>query len=106
MRLLLLLLPFVCFSQIDYSGINQVDIADDLFYEEPQIGTVIRTYNPNPYSSFINQGKVITSFEADSDFDAIIEAQWKTDFIIRPGEQVKDALVRGQTKYYIIRWEQ
>ena len=60
----------------------------------------------NKATQFINQGKVITSFEADSDFDAIIEAQWKTDFIIRPGEQVKDALVRGQTKYYIIRWEQ
>lgn len=112
--LLLLLLPLFTFAQFDniyYSGIEIVPIEDDLYIEPIQQGTVIATslYYPslkNDYNVNTIRGKIIDSFESESDFDAVIESNWKSDYIVRPGEFKKDALVRGQNnKYYIVRWE-
>ena len=112
--LLLLLLPLFTFAQFDniyYSGIEVVDIEDDLYIEPIQKGTIIATslyYTTTKNEWQVNtlRGKIINSFESKSDIDAVIESNWKSDYIVRPGEFKKDALVRGENnKYYIIRWE-
>jgi hypothetical protein len=106
-NLLLILLPLISFSQdfenIYYNPINSINIMDDSFSEPDQEAYILATKsNSIPYFGI---GKILSSFESDSDVDALYEYKWKSDFIIRSGEQRKDALVRGfNGKYYIIRW--
>lgn len=106
--LLILLLPLISYCQdfenIYYDPIDSINIMDDSFSEPDQEAFILATKNNSrPYFSV---GKILSSFESDSDMDALYEYKWKSDFIVRSGEQRKDALVRGfNGKYYVIRWE-
>ena len=109
--LLILLFPLLSFGQdfnnIYYNPTNTVNISDD-FYAEPDQEAVILA-SKESYSPFANpfrKGKVVSSFESSSDINALYEYKWKSDYLIRPGKQTKDALVKGVNgKYYIIRWQ-
>jgi len=114
MRLLLLLLPIFTFAQFNnvyYSGVRYVTIEDDLYIAPVQQGLIVATSDYLPryegdYTNIMIKAKVVDSFESDSDMDAVIESNWKTDYMIRPGEIKRDALIRGEDKkYYIVRWE-
>tara|TARA_R110000787_G_scaffold110827_1_gene219664 strand:+ start:81 stop:428 length:348 start_codon:yes stop_codon:yes gene_type:complete len=111
-KIIFLLLPLMSFAQslpnVDYTGIHTIHIQDDLYFSQPQIGTIIATKSYEPSYSFPNKkGKVISSFNSYSDQDALIEYQWKSDYITRPGGQTMDALVKGaDNKYYIIRYDE
>ena len=112
--LLLLLLPLFTFAQFDYvyySGSQFVTMTDDFYIAPVQQGKIIATSDYLPryegdYENIMLRAKVVDSFESESDMDAVIESNWKSDYMIRPGEIKRDALLRGQdNKYYIIRWE-
>ena len=111
-KIIFLLLPLMSFAQsipnVDYTRMRTIHIQDDLYFSQPQTGTIIATKSYEPSYSFPNRkGKVISSFDSYSDQDALIEYQWKSDYITRPGEQTMDALVRGaDNKYYIIRYDE
>ncbi len=113
-NLLLLLLPISMFAPFDhvyYSGTSLVTMSDDLYIEPIQQGKIIATSDYMPryqgdYSSVMLRAKIVNSFESASDMDAVIESNWKSDYMIRPGEIKRDALLRGENnKYYIVRWE-
>jgi len=110
--ILIVLLPLMSYAQdfenIYYDPINSINIMDDSFLEPDQEAFVLATKDKKQLTNFpyFGVGKVLSSFESDSDMDALYEYKWKSDFIIRSGEQRKDALVRGTNgKYYIIRWQ-
>jgi hypothetical protein len=112
--LLLLLLPLFTFAQFDYvyyTGSQFVTMSDDFYIAPVQQGKIVATSDYLPryegdYQNIMLQAKVVDSFESESDMDAIIESNWKSDYMIRPGEIKRDALLRGQdNKYYIVRWE-
>ena len=112
--LLLLLLPLFTFAQFDYvyySGSQFVSMSDDMYITPVQQGMIIATSDYLPryegdYQNIMLRAKVVDSFESESDMDAIIESNWKSDYMIRPGEIKRDALLKGQdNKYYIVRWE-
>jgi hypothetical protein len=108
MRLLLLLLPLFTFAQFDYGypGFQTVELHDDLYIEPVQDAEVIATSDYYFSTLPSTRAQIIDSFESESDFDAIIEANWKSDYITRPGELKRDALVKGvNNKYYIVRWK-
>lgn len=104
---LLLLLPLFAFAQFDYTyqGYDTVEVHDQFYIEPVQQARIVATsdyYNVLPST----QAEVVDSFEATSDFDAIMESNWKSDYITRPGEIKRDALVKGvNNKYYIVRWK-
>ena len=113
-KLLFLLLPIFTFAQFDYvyySGASLVTMSHDLYIEPVQQGRIIATSDYMPryegdYSSIMLKAKIVNSFESSSDMDAVIESNWKSDYMIRPGEIKRDALLKGENnKYYIIRWE-
>ena len=112
--LLLLLLPLFTFAQFDYvyySGSQFVTMSDDMYITPIQQGRIIATSDYMPryegdYQNIMLKAKVVDSFESESDMDAVIESNWKSDYMIRPGEIKRDALLRGRdNKYYIVRWE-
>ena len=108
--LLLLLIPTFSFSQqfnnVDYSGLNTINISDNSYLYTTQDATILATdtymYNNNVY------GKIIKSFKSNSDQDALIDYTWKSDYIYRSiyelNEEVGDALVKGNNgTYYVIK---
>ena len=112
--LLLLLLPLFTFAQFDYvyyAGSQFVTMSDDFYIAPVQQGKIIATSDYLPryegdYESIMLKAKIVDSFESESDMDAVIESNWKSDYMIRHGEIKRDALLRGQdNKYYIVRWE-
>ena len=112
--LLLLLLPLFTFAQFDYvyyAGSQFVTMSDYFYIAPVQQGKIIATSDYLPryegdYESIMLKAKIVDSFESESDMDAVIESNWKSDYMIRPGEIKRDALLRGQdNKYYIVRWE-
>ena len=110
----LLLLPLFTFAQFDYvyyAGSQFVTMSDDFYIAPVQQGKIIATSDYLPryegdYESIMLKAKIVDSFESESDMDAVIESNWKSYYMIRPGEIKRDALLRGQdNKYYIVRWE-
>jgi hypothetical protein len=106
--ILLVLLPLMSYAQgfenIYYSPSITISIMDDSYAEPIQDAKILASKN-NLYPLF-GKGKVMSSFESNSDMDALYDYQWKSDYITRPGEQKQDALVKGDNgKYYIIRWQ-
>lgn len=113
-KLILLLYPIITFSQFDqisFLSINKVLISDDLYIEPNQLANIVATSKygekiKDYYGSYFIEAKIIDSFESNSDLDAVIESNWKSDYILRPGVNRRDALVKGENnKYYIVRFK-
>ena len=108
-NLLLILLPLISFAQlqnIDYSGMNTINISDDLYLSPTQNATILATENYMNYN--YSYGKVLNSFQSSSDEQALIDYTWKSDYMYRPkyilDTEVGDALVKGNNgTYYVIK---
>ena len=108
--ILLVLLPLMSYSQdfnnIYYNPTDTINISDDFYLEPNQRAVVLASKSYSPYENTFKEAKIISSFNSSSDMNALHEYKWKSDYIVRPGKQQKDALVKGNNgKYYIIRWQ-
>jgi len=106
-KLILLLLPIFTFAQFqaDYSY-STINIYDDFYNEQVQDAVIIGRSYDNLYS-MPTYGKVKTSFESNSDLDALIDYQYKSDYILRYDYSLDvklgEAIVKGENNtYYVI----
>ena len=107
MRLLLLLLPIFTFAQFqaDYSY-STINIYDDFYNEQIQDAVIIGKSYDNLYST-PSYGKVKSSFESNSDLNALIDYQYKSDYMFRYNynldPKLGEAIVKGKNNtYYVI----
>ena len=106
-KLLLLLLLFTSYIQAQYIPVyfeEEIEIKDAI--ENSTTGTIIAKTVSNPFE-FVNYGRVTNAFKANSDFDAIIEADYiydpMPDMTIEIGTKMGKAVVRGKNnRYYIV----
>jgi hypothetical protein len=107
MRLLLLLLPIFTFAQFqaDYSY-STINIYDDFYNEQIQDAVIIGKSYDNLYS-MPSHGKVKSSFESNSDLNALIDYQYNSDYMFRNNYSLDyklgEAIVKGKNNtYYVV----
>ena len=107
MRLLLLLLPILTFAQFEANyNLNNINIYDDFYSSSIQDATLIGTKDYNKFD-LISYGRVKSSFQSDSDENALIEYQYKSDFLYRNINtndiKIGEGIVKGENNtYYLI----
>ena len=112
--LVLLFTPLVSFSQEEhtyFSGIELVTMDEDFYIQKIQQERIIATSTFLPryegdYISIMTKGQVIDSLKAESEMDAVVKSNWKTNHMYKLGAETRDVLLRGQNNvYYIIRYK-
>ena len=117
MKKLILVLFFVSLylnAQVEhtyFSGIHLVTMDDDFYIQSIMQDRIVATSTFLPryegdYVSIMTKGEVIDSLKAESEMDAVIKSNWKTNHMYKLGAETRDVLLRGQNNvYYIIRYK-
>ena len=109
-----ILFPLVSFSQAEntyFSGIRLVTMDEDFYIQSIIQDRIVATSTFLPryegdYVSIMTKGEVIDSLKAESEMDAVIKSNWKTNHMYKLGAETRDVLLRGQNNvYYIIRYK-
>ncbi len=106
--------PFFSKAQYEYvyySGVNLVTMNDD-FYIRPVLQDKIiatSTFLPRyegDYVSVMTKGTIIDSLQAESEMEAVVKSNWKSNYFTRSSGDTRDILIRGvNNKYFIIRFK-
>ena len=107
-KILLLLLLLSSYVQAQYTPVyfeEEIEIKDDL--NNTGQGVIIAKNVYNPFT-FVNYGRVKSTYNASSDFDAIMEADYIYDMeprlpYLTLDTKIGEAIVKGRNgKYYIV----
>jgi len=109
----LLFVPLCLSAQVEhtyFSGIHLVTIDEDLYIQSIMQDRIVATSTFLPryegdYVSIMTKGQVIDSLKAESEMDAVVKSNWKTNHMYKLGAETRDVLLRGENNvYYIIRF--
>lgn len=112
--LILLFVPLVSSSQevqTYFSGIELVTMDENFYIQKIMKERIVATSTFLPryegdYLSIMTKGVVIDSLKAESEMDAVVKSNWKTNHMYKLGAESRDVLLRGENNiYYIIRYK-
>lgn len=94
------------FYTADYSGRN-LELKPDIYNNKIQDGVIVAHKKYNLYDT-PRYGRITDSFESSSDYNAIFESTYKSDYQVRldwpyeiSDEKIGEAIVRGKDgRYY------
>ena len=112
--LILFFAPLSLIGQVEhtyFSGIRLVTMDEDFYIQSIMQDRIVATSTFLPryegdYVSIMTKGEVIDSLKAESEMDAVVKSNWKTNHMYKLGAETRDVLLRGQNNvYYIIRYK-